>query len=143
MRFWVFLLIIFLTCFGWKVRFLQRSHVHFTRVFSQLFICDVAYLLLTTRTVSSTNEIDLISKGAVFAHIHIAKTAGSSFNRILARNFFGICGYKGYSFMQPFEDIFINVKDPRYPRRHRNKVAQPRMFDWGFHNCALISDETK
>lgn len=87
--------------------------------------------------------MELYSEQAFFAHIHIAKTAGSSFNRILARNFLGICGYKGYSFMQPFEDVFINRKDPRYPRRHRNKVAQARMFDWGFHNCALVSHETE
>jgi len=81
------------------------------------------------------------SASSFFGHIHIAKTAGSSFNRVLARRYYGICGHKGYSFMQPLPDVLKNIRDPKYRSNHRNRVAEARMKDWGYHNCALVSIE--
>lgn len=85
--------------------------------------------------------VERLSENSFFGHIHIAKTAGSSFNRVVARRYYGVCGHKGYSFMQPFPDVIRNIRDPRYPRNHRNRVAEARMVDWGYHNCAFISVE--
>jgi len=84
---------------------------------------------------------DLPRTNNLFVHIHIAKTAGSTANRLWARRYHGVCGHKGFSFTQPLTSGRDNRTDPRFPGFGRDKVHPARMVDWGFHNCALISHE--
>ena len=37
-------------------------------------------------------------KNITYGHIHMAKTAGTTLNSMLALNFERVCGHKGYSF---------------------------------------------
>jgi hypothetical protein len=78
----------------------------------------------------------------VFYHVHEAKTAGSSLNRYLARRYHAVCGHKGYSF-----DQLLHVgAEPRYSEGTSwgpDRVRPYKMKDRGFHNCRLISHETK
>lgn len=77
----------------------------------------------------------------VFGHVHIAKTGGSSLNRVLAREFHGVCGHKGYSYDQPLNDVIRSANSTRYPEYGPDRVHPAVMRERGFHNCALISLE--
>jgi hypothetical protein len=83
----------------------------------------------------------LVPPPTIFYHAHIAKTAGSSFNRIVARRYYGVCGHKGYTFSQKYLDEIHGTTDPDYPGYGLDRVHPERMEEWGFHNCALISHE--
>ena len=83
-----------------------------------------------------------MEKNTIIFHAHLAKTAGSSFNRFVARRYYGVCGHKGYSFSQNYEDIVREHDDSRYPEYGLDRVHPQRMASWGFHNCAFISLET-
>jgi hypothetical protein len=78
----------------------------------------------------------------IFFHIHEAKTAGSSLNRYLARRYHTVCGHKGYSFDQP---LHVGA-EPRYIAGTSwgpDRVRPYKMKDRGFHNCRVLSHETK
>ena len=74
---------------------------------------------------------------AVIFHAHIAKTAGSTFNRFAARRYHATCGNKGMSFAQHFEDDSYNPQ-LIFAGRDGTRVIE----EWGWHNCGLISLET-
>lgn len=82
-----------------------------------------------------------MNKREVFFHAHLAKTAGSTLNRAIARRYYGVCGIKGYSFSQILNDAVRAMDDPKFPGYGLDRVHPSRMSDWGFHNCALISHE--
>jgi len=90
------------------------------------------------RGIESSNGKDTPE---IFFHVHIAKTAGSTVNRVVARRYYGVCGHKGYSFSQNLEDTLRNTTDARFQGFGLDRVHPSRMNSWGFHNCALISDE--
>ena len=78
-------------------------------------------------------------KREVFFHVHLAKTAGSSLNRVIARRYYGVCGHKGYSFSQTLNGtVRWTLGDAGY---NLDRVHPQWMSDWGYHNCALISHE--
>lgn len=77
----------------------------------------------------------------IFFHVHLAKTAGSTVNRVAARRYYGVCGHKGYSFSQNLEDTVRERTDARYKGYGLDRVFPKRMQSWGFHNCAFISHE--
>ncbi len=93
------------------------------------------------RFAQSTRGRARANSANFFIHVHIAKTAGSTLNRLLARTHHAVCGIKGYSFTQPWNDGDDTRQDPRYPGWRRDRVHPDRMEDWGFHNCALLSHE--
>jgi len=125
-----------------KEKYESRHLKNTTFLFLHIFLMISLYIIFVVEADVQATGLES-SKSSFFGHIHIAKTAGSSFNRILARRYYGVCGHKGYSFMQPFPDVIKNIKDPKYPHNHRNRVAEARMKDWGYHNCALVSIEDK
>jgi len=90
------------------------------------------------RGIESSNGKDTPE---VFFHVHLAKTAGSTVNRAVARRYYGVCGHKGYSFSQNLEDTVRKTTDARFQGFGLDRVHPSRMESWGFHNCALISHE--
>ncbi|OUS41644.1 hypothetical protein BE221DRAFT_143014 [Ostreococcus tauri] len=70
----------------------------------------------------------------IFFHVHLAKTAGSTVNRIVARRYYGVCGHKGYSFSQNLEDTVRGSTDARFKGYGLDHVHPTRMQNWGLHN---------
>jgi len=81
------------------------------------------------------------TRGTILFHDHLAKTAGSTFNRIVARRYYGVCGHKGYTFAQKYKDEIRARTDSAHPGYGLDRVHPARMVEWGWHNCALISHE--
>jgi len=77
----------------------------------------------------------------VIFHAHIAKTAGSTISRFLARRYHGICSNKGVSFMQTYEDFNATSTSIFGERGLDTFVKKELLQSWGLHNCALISLE--
>jgi hypothetical protein len=77
----------------------------------------------------------------IFFHVHLAKTAGSTVNRVVARRYYGVCGHKGYSFSQNLEDTVRNTTDATFKGYGLDRVHPTRMQSWGLHNCVFISHE--
>ena len=90
------------------------------------------------RGIESSNGKDTPE---VFFHVHLAKTAGSTVNRFVARRYYGVCGHKGYSFPQNLEDTPREPGDAQFKGYGLDRVHPSRMKSWGFHNCAFISHE--
>jgi len=82
------------------------------------------------------------TRSTILFHDHLAKTAGSTFNRIVARRYYGVCGHKGYTFAQKYEDETHPNTDSAHPGYGLDRVHPARMSKWGWHNCALITHET-
>jgi len=95
---------------------------------------------LPTRRVSGVESSGRREPEILF-HVHVAKTAGSTLNRLIARRYYGVCGHKGYSFSQNSEDVVRPLNDAQFPGFGLDRVAPERMNEWGFHNCAFISHE--
>jgi len=79
-----------------------------------------------------------------FSHVHIMKTAGSSFAKDIARRYYGACGNKGVSCMEELEDTEkmsgVYEKDTCSTKEKSiwsTKNAEKR----GYHNCAIVSEE--
>ena len=89
-----------------------------------------------------TIEADQKVHPTIFFHAHLAKTAGSTFNRIVARRYYGVCGHKGYSFAQKYSDETHGQTDSAHPGFGLDRVHPTRMSEWGYQNCAFISHET-
>ena len=115
-----------------------------------LFATAIGYALVSSEVQSySRNNVrtkcrdqTIIQPKPIFYHVHIAKTAGSSFNRVVARRYYGVCGHKGYSFAQNYLDEIRPRDDRVYSGYGLDRVHPARMRLWGFHNCAFISHET-
>ena len=91
-----------------------------------------------------TSSRTVISRPFI-GHLHFQKTAGTSLNRVLARRYHAVCGHKGYSFDQLFDDIDRDPDDPSpYYRKMgfgADRVRIQIMEQRGLHNCALVSHE--
>jgi len=77
-----------------------------------------------------------------FHHIHIAKTAGTTMNKRLARRYYGVCGNKFTSCIEPLE----HPKDDRAPEfgygdQEHKDWSFDSMTKKGFHDCTLVSHE--
>ena len=53
---------------------------------------------------NTLDEYGLPLGNSWFSHVHIMKTAGSSFAKDIARRYYGACGNKGVSCMEELED---------------------------------------
>ena len=95
----------------------------------------------------------------IFGHIHMAKTAGTEINGVLAQKFEQVCGHKGYS----YDAILFNqraekdmngtsgslkqtLKTPdlisnTYKGYNRGRVKPNVMDEIGYHDCDWISHE--
>lgn len=114
--------------------------------FVSLFLLATLVLSTQTRTRSPLLQRDLVAptiapRATVYYHAHLAKTAGSSLNRLIARRYYGVCGHKGYSFSQNFLDEARGKTDSAHPGYGLDVVHPLRMSEWGFHNCAFITHE--
>ena len=77
-----------------------------------------------------------------FHHIHIAKTAGSTMNKRLARRYYGVCGNKYTSCIEPLE----HERNDHAPEFGMDASWHPEwsfhsMVSKGFHDCTLVSHE--
>jgi hypothetical protein len=90
------------------------------------------------------DEYGIPLKTSWFTHVHIAKTAGSTFSNKLSRRYYGVCGNKDFSCIEPFED------DPGNAPPFGQSVGAGRYFDdmnydnmtkRGWHNCDIVSEE--
>jgi hypothetical protein len=79
------------------------------------------------------------SNATLIGHVHIAKTAGTTINGILALNFHNVCGHKGYSLT--FNAYQKETKDMR--PSGEGKVLGNEMRRRGFEDCDWISNECK
>ena len=79
-----------------------------------------------------------------FHHIHIAKTAGSTMNKRLARRYYGVCGNKYTSCIEPLEHPKVD-RAPEFGYGDRRPEHKDWSFDSmakiGFHDCTLVSHE--
>lgn len=100
----------------------------------------------------------------VYAHVHIAKTAGSEVNGVLAARYERVCGEKGYSYdshknndradqwkqQHPGEllmswagepDLYTRVPEDVYGGWNRARIPFFIMDEIGYHDCDWISQE--
>jgi len=98
------------------------------------------FALASTDLREVTSLYEAKAHKSIFFHIHLAKTAGSNFNRAVARRYHGVCGNKAYSFSQPLEDG-VN-RDPTLYTVGKQRFSGKTKQSLGYHNCALISLES-
>mmetsp|Transcript_29636 Transcript_29636/g.71311 ORF Transcript_29636/g.71311 Transcript_29636/m.71311 type:complete len:311 (-) Transcript_29636:807-1739(-) len=77
----------------------------------------------------------------VFAHVHIAKTAGTSINGRLAGKYERICGHKGYSYDYYQYNEREKKKGSAVRPSGRGKVRNTTMYQIGYEDCDWISIE--
>jgi hypothetical protein len=75
-----------------------------------------------------------------FHHIHIAKTAGSTMNKRLARRYYGVCGNKYTSCIEPLEHT-SDDRAPEFGDSLHKDWSFDSMTKKGFHDCTLVSHE--
>lgn len=104
-----------------------------------------------------SNSVDLRSQmlPKLYGHLHMAKTAGTTLNLMLAAKYERICGHKGYS----YDSFQENQKRGRtsdesgakqkpdiinqlFPKYSRSRVPHSVMVEIGFEDCDYISHET-
>ena len=91
----------------------------------------------------------LTRKNITYGHIHMAKTAGTTLNGMLALNFERVCGHKGYSFdYYQVNKRFNNtnwrkIKDVHTVNKHGNRgwIHGDIMNDIGYEDCDWISHQ--
>jgi len=92
----------------------------------------------------------LMRKNITYGHIHMAKTAGTTLNGMLALNFERVCGHKGYSFDYYQANKRFNntnwrkVKDVQHTvNKHGNRgwIHGDIMNDIGYEDCDWISHQ--
>ena len=96
----------------------------------------------TVKTATNTNKI--------YGHVHIAKTAGTSLNGMLANKYERVCGHKGYSHDAYQANERAKVKFMTGVRTSvagnapygPDRVNDKDMVDMGFEDCDWISHET-
>ena len=79
-----------------------------------------------------------------FSHLHIAKTAGSSFAKDIARRYYGACGNKGVSCMEGLEDTesaALMFKSDTCSTKEKSIWYWENEKKRGYHNCAIVSEE--
>ena len=103
-----------------------------------------AYRAMYLETNNTLDEYGLPLGNSWYSHVHIMKTAGSSFAKDIARRYYGACGNKGVSCMEELEDtekmIAVYQKDTCSTKENSiwsTKNAEKR----GYHNCAIVSEE--
>jgi hypothetical protein len=85
----------------------------------------------------------------IYGHVHIAKTAGTSLNGILANKYERVCGHKGYSHNAYQANERAKVKAATGARMSvagsapfgPDRVNNKDMVDMGFEDCDWISHE--
>ena len=95
----------------------------------------------TPNSVSEYDKYGIQLNNSWFHHIHIAKTAGSTMNKRLARRYYGVCGNKYTSCIEPLE----HERNDHAPEFGRNswhpEWSFHSMVSKGFHDCTLVSHE--
>ena len=131
----------------------ERAEAYVSRARKLIFVAFAAYVWVETglleqvkivarnSAAAASGETLLAKRGEVFFHVHVAKTAGSTLNRAFARKYLGVCGHKGYSFSQAYDDRVRENSDRTYAGYGLDRVHPERMSGWGFHNCVFISHE--
>ena len=97
--------------------------------------------------------LGLAAASPVVGHVHMAKTAGTSVNGLLASRYERVCGNKGYSYdsyganlrMAASDGNPHKVKDSirtQFQGYGRERVPLPVMDEIGFEDCDFISMES-
>ncbi len=97
--------------------------------------------------------LGLAAASPVIGHVHMAKTAGTSVNGLLASRYERVCGNKGYSYdsyganlrMAASDGNPHKVKDSirtQFQGYGRERVPPPVMDEIGFEDCDYISMES-
>lgn len=106
---------------------------------------------LSTRT--GDHGTDTLGHGKLYGHLHMAKTAGTSLNLLLAARYERVCGHKGYSYDAFQENKRRQTKatgagstkkdiiEKVYPGFSRSRVPDQVMKEIGFENCDYVSHE--
>ena len=70
-----------------------------------------------------------------YMHIHIAKTAGSSFNRYMARTYHNVCGNKGSSYNEDMKQLSNNnINNVGSTRNSKNTIGDSTPPSSDFNN---------
>ena len=96
--------------------------------------------------------LGLAAASPVVGHVHMAKTAGTSLNGLLASRYERVCGNKGYSYdsyganlrMAASDGHPLKVEDSISSQFHkygRERVPHKVMYEIGFEDCDFISIE--
>jgi hypothetical protein len=112
----------------------------------------------TTQPILPNSNYTYTHSPVTYAHIHMAKTAGTEINGELAARFERVCGHKGYS----FDSYGVNARNEAWKKTHpkeqlteqngpldsinkkeynRGRVPTSLMFERGFQDCDWISIE--
>eukprot|EP00542_Grammatophora_oceanica_P009133 CAMPEP_0194044652 /NCGR_PEP_ID=MMETSP0009_2-20130614/16090_1 /TAXON_ID=210454 /ORGANISM="Grammatophora oceanica, Strain CCMP 410" /LENGTH=279 /DNA_ID=CAMNT_0038689229 /DNA_START=141 /DNA_END=980 /DNA_ORIENTATION=+ len=93
-----------------------------------------------------------IHSDITYGHVHMAKTAGTEINGMLASRFERVCGHKGNSYDLYQSQLRRQEKTAEersdsiaklYPKYHRARVPQPILKEVGYEDCDYISQEEK
>jgi len=93
---------------------------------------------------NNLDEYGLPLGNSWFSHLHIAKTAGSSFAKDIARRYYGACGNKGVSCMEGLEDTesaALMWKSDTCSTKEKSIWYWENEKKRGYHNCAIVSEE--
>ena len=75
------------------------------------------------------------SNATLIGHVHVAKTAGTTINGVLALNFHNVCGHKGYSL------TYSAYQRKGAVLKGEGKVMPLFMMQRGFEDCDWLSHE--
>ena len=137
------LLVAFLILLGYSCSFVARGNVKTTATTMKFGA--------SRSTPDPLGDIDdtariygYVARDVVYGHVHVAKTAGTSINGMLATRYERVCGNKGYSFNFIQANAWNNNTVPWTERRNKpgsGKGWPDFMRTVGFEDCDYISME--
>eukprot|EP00980_Cylindrotheca_fusiformis_P002048 scaffold451_cov121-Cylindrotheca_fusiformis.AAC.4 len=95
---------------------------------------------------SDVKVVGWVRPDMLYGHFHLAKTAGTTLNGLMASRFERICGHKGYSY--DYYQYNERIRQGAGPwawksGRASGRVMPPVMDDIGYEDCDWISLEDK
>ena len=104
--------------------------------------CDTRSTTSTTKTKINEQRQrqheDDANNNVVYLHVHVAKTAGSSFNRYMSRNYFAVCGNKGSSHTERWTALSSSSSNSGSNSKQDGNDDDMLLL---WHNCKFISHE--
>lgn len=100
----------------------------------------------TKVTLESSEDISpkgFVHGDTVYAHVHMAKTAGTEINGMLSLMYERVCGHKGYSYdaVGFYNRLENGNTHDIYGDHNRGWVPFPFVHEIGFEDCDWVSDE--
>ena len=141
----------------WKPKVILATAIGFTVLYSGCLIelgrelghADIMEVSFRQRSLRADRNLQDCGghPTKLYGHVHMAKTAGTSLNGIMANTFERVCGHKGYSY-DAFND---NVRAAKIvatggdakpgTNGGRDRIFEKEMKTIGFDDCDWVSNE--